>query len=363
MNYFLIFLLYLFSINFANSDEHKNHIVSLNNCFNSDNRKYEINNFTINIHKNRAQQAYRYIDQNETKYRSFYLSGGNNRYSVTIHNAKAEDFTSIDMKFDLRTKSIDVRYRNGWKNLNDYVTQFCDDEDNVEFTQKRKLEEEERKKKQELAKQKKTNYKEFNQNKKQLFQDLVKNKFYLRKIDEFDHMHNQWKKVTQQEVEIFNFKKLTNPSNTEFLATIKAKGDENSFYWQPIGKNSFSLKHVLSKKSPWVYEIDFKNNIVQNTCEKGRVCFRYEIIMSEEEKIIAEKEFEKASIEARKKREQINYQSKKNNSNYEGFAIISFFQLGIAKNGIWGIECQYKNKPSITLKAPSPSGPLPICPK
>ena len=45
------------------------------------------------------------------------------------------------------------------------------------------------------------------------------------------------------------------------------------------------------------------------------------------------------------------------------FAIISFFQLGIAKNGIWGIECQYKNKPSITLKAPSPSGPLPICPK
>tara|TARA_E500000178_G_C16949573_1_gene720573 strand:+ start:161 stop:1297 length:1137 start_codon:yes stop_codon:yes gene_type:complete len=201
-------------------------------------------------------------------------------------------------------------------------------------------------------------------NKEQLFEYLAENKLYLKTIETFDDfIDKEWKKVTEQEFKLFHFKKLTNPANTKFKATITSDGVENTYYWQTKGKNFFSLNHINSKRSPSIYEIDFKNNIVQYVCERGAICRRYKIIVSEEEKIVAEKEFEKASIEARKKREQINYQSKNNNSNYEGFAIIYYTTLGIDKNGVWGIECQYKNKPSIKLKAPSPSGPLPICPK
>lgn len=225
---------------------------------------------------------------------------------------------------------------------------------------KKKLEEEERKKRV-LAQQKKTNYKEFDLNKKKLFQDLVKNTFHLRKIDEFDHALNQWKKVNVKEVEIYNFTKLSNPSYTEFRGTITAKGDENSFYWQPIGKNHFRLRNVLSKKSPWIYEIDLKNNIVQHVCEKERVCFRYEILFRGKEKIIAAKELEKANLKKTRIRERII--DDQINKNKTGFDIIYYTSLGISKNGIWGIECFYGSKPSITLKAPSSSGPLPSCPK
>lgn len=201
-------------------------------------------------------------------------------------------------------------------------------------------------------------------NKKQLFEYLVENKLYLKRIQTFDDLVDfEWKKVeTDQAVSIFNFKKLTNPSNTKFLATIMG----NSYFWEPLGKNTFSLKEYNYKGSPWIYEIDFKNNLVQNICESGRTCSRYEIIVLEDEKIIAEKEFEKAILEATKKRERIidnQTNNNKTNSGYTGFDIIYYTSLGISKNGIWGIECFYENKPSRKLKAPSSSGPLPICPK
>tara|TARA_E500000178_G_C16829092_1_gene665170 strand:- start:79 stop:804 length:726 start_codon:yes stop_codon:yes gene_type:complete len=63
--------------------------------------------------------------------------------------------------------------------------------------------------------------------------------------------------------------------------------------------------------------------------------------------------------------EKINNKRKydKADTSYYDFAIIYYTTLGINKNGIWGIECFYRNKSSIKLKAPSPSGPLPICPK
>lgn len=201
-------------------------------------------------------------------------------------------------------------------------------------------------------------------NKKQLFDYLVENKLYLKKIQTFDDVVDfEWKKEEiDQVVLIFNFKKLTNPSNTKFLATIM--GD--SYYWEPLGKNIFSLVKYNYEGSPWIYEIDFKNNLVQMVCESGSECSRYKIIVLEDEKIIAEKELEKIDLEARKKRERIidnQSNNNKTNSVYKGFDIIYYTSLGISKNGIWGIECFYENKPSIKLKAFSSSGPLPSCPK